>query len=394
MIVPAGRGAPAAAIAGKLRPKKPRWWRWHRTRQPVFHLVAATLDQNDAVSNDVFGMRDVLRQAGQEARLYAQHMATTLTGQVLPASQFGCDLSPDDVLIYHHSIHWEPGDSLYARANCRRVIKYHNITPPDFFAGYSPVLEEACSLGRQQTSRLVAEGANLYLGDSAFNLQDLLQAGADPSRAHVLHPFHQTEMLEKSPADLVLLAKLLDGAVNVLFVGRFVPNKGHPHLLRTFARFRQEVHPNARLVLVGKPHPLLAGYSAAMEATIKELRLERAVALIPGASLDQLRAIYLSAHLFLCMSEHEGFCVPLVEAMRHKIPIVALARTAVVETLGPGTLTSDSPDPALLAEMMAQCLEQHFVRQLTDQAYERYQRMFAPAVLSRRFLHLMGGLVG
>lgn len=383
-----------AAIPGKPHRKKTRWWRWRRTRKPVFHLVAATLDQNDAVSNDVFGMRDALRLAGWEARLYAEHMATGLAGQVLPAVHFGRDLGPEDILIYHHSIHWEPGESLYARANCRRIIKYHNITPPEFFAGYSPVLEESCSLGRQQTTRLVAKGADLYLADSAFNLQDLLQAGADSARAHVLHPFHQTEMLEKSQADLALLARLLDGAVNILFVGRFVPNKGHLHLLRTFARFREQVNPHSRLILVGRPHPLLTGYSAAMEATIKELRLERAVALIPGASPEELRAIYLSAHLFLCTSEHEGFCVPLVEAMRHKVPIVALARTAVVETLGPGTLTSESPEPALLADMMKQCLEHRTARQFTDHGYERYQSMFSPAVLSRQFLQLMGGVVG
>jgi glycosyltransferase involved in cell wall biosynthesis len=390
----ATRGRAAAAIPGKPELKKSRWWRWRRTRKPVFHLVAATLDQNDAVSNDVFGMRDTLRQAGWEARLYAEHIATGLAGQVLPASHFCRDLGFEDVLIYHHSIHWEPGDSLYTRANCRRIIKYHNITPPEFFADYSHVLQESCAEGRQQTGRLVSQGADLYLGDSAFNLQDLLQAGADRSRTHVLHPFHQAEMLEKSQADLTLLARLLDGAINILFVGRFVPNKGHLHLLRTFARFREEVHPNSRLVLVGKPHPLLTGYSAEMEANIKELRLERAVALIPGASLEELRAIYLSAHLFLCMSEHEGFCVPLVEAMRHKVPIVALARTAVVETLGPGTLTSDSPDPALLAEMMEQCLEHRSARQFTDRGYERYQRMFSPAMLSRQFLQLIAGVVG
>lgn len=392
MSVPATQDG-SAAIPGKPGVAKPRRWRWRGTRKPVFHLVAATLDQNDAVSNDVFGMREVLRRAGWEARLYAEHVVTGLSGQVLPAAQFGNGLSPDDVLIYHHSIHWEAGDSIYSRARCRRVIKYHNITPPEFFAGYSPVLEESCAQGRRQTSRLIEQRADLYLGDSAFNVQDLLHAGADLSRTHVLHPFHQTELLENTPADLVTLAKLLDGAVNILFVGRLVPNKGHLNLLRTFARFREQGHPHARLVLVGKPHPLLSRYSGEMEATIKELRLQRAVALISGAPPNQLRAIYLSAHLFLCMSEHEGFCVPLVEAMRHKVPIVALARTAVVETLGPGTLTSDSADPAPLAEMMARGLERRFAGQLAEQAYQRYQRVFSPAVLSQRFLQLIGGLV-
>src|SRR5205807_719007 len=170
----------------------------------------------------------------------------------------------------------------------------------------------------------------------------------------------------------------LDGRTNIAFVGRFVPNKGHLHLLRTFAFFRKYVEPNSRLILVGKLHPEFTIYGQEIETSISDLGLNSSVVTVASASPGQLRAVYLATHIFLCLSEHEGFCVPLVEAMYHKIPIVALRRTAVPETLGPSALIADESNPALLTEMMNYCLRESRARRwLTDVLYQRYMEYFS-----------------
>lgn len=361
---------------------------------PAFHILTPTVDRGDAVSNDVFGMRDALRDIGFQAQVYCENINPALAGEVKPASDFAREAADEDILILHQSLDWELGERIYAHATCRRVIKYHNITPAHFFAPYSESVSDLCIRGRQQLSRLIARPADLYLGDSAFNVQELVELGADPARCQPVAPFHQAEELEKSKPDLGVMTSLLDGMTNILFVGRFAPNKGHLHLLRTFAYFRTYVSPQCRLVLVGKPDLRLAAYTHEIQQLIGDLGLGGAVYTVADASPAQLRSIYLSAHVFLCLSEHEGFCVPLVEAMLHKIPIVALGQTAVPETLGPEALVLDTLEKEVIAESMACCLEDSSLRRyLTEGAHDRYMQKFSRAAISQEFIRLMGNFI-
>lgn len=366
----------------------------HGRGRLAFHILTPTVDRGDAVSNDVFGMRDALRGIGVQAQVYCENINPVLAGEVKPASDFAREVSDQDVLILHQSLDWELGERIYTHAACRRVIKYHNITPAHFFAPYSETVSELCVRGRQQLSRLVAHPADLYLGDSAFNVQELADLGADPARCHPAAPFHHAEELEKTEPDLGVMTSLLDGMTNILFVGRFAPNKGHLHLLRAFAYFRKYVSPQSRLVLVGKPDLRLAAYTHEIQQLIGDLGLGGAVYTVAGASSAQLRSIYLAAHVFLCLSEHEGFCVPLVEAMLHKIPIVALGQTAVSETLGPEALVLDTLEKEVIAEGMACCLEDNSLRRyLTETAYDRYMQNFSSAAISQEFIRLIGNFI-
>lgn len=362
--------------------------------ESAFHILTPTVDRGDAVSNDVFGMRDALRESGFQAHVYCEHISSAFAGEVSSVSDFAREVRKQDVLILHHSLAWDQGERIYQGAPCRRVMKYHNITPARFFVPYNQSLSDLCVRGREQLSRLVAVPAALYLGDSGFNAQELLELGADPARCHALAPFHHAEALEKSRPDISVLQTLLDGMTNLLFVGRFAPNKGHLHLLRTLAYFRQYINPRCRLVLVGKPDSRLDAYNHEIHCAISDLGLAGAVYTVAGAASAQLHSIYLSAHVFLCLSEHEGFCVPLVEAMLHKTPIVALAAAAVPETLGPEALVLDSLEEDVIAESVAYCLEDSSLRRyLAERAHERYAERFSSAVLSREFIQLMRNLI-
>jgi glycosyltransferase involved in cell wall biosynthesis len=361
-----------------------------------FHIITPTADVADAVTNDALGMCDVLRRAGFRAVAYAENIAASLRGAVLPISEYersGAS-AREDVLIYHHSFGWSRGESLYANTRNKKILKYHNITPAEFFSGYSETLSAAAEAGRNQTSRLVKVGADLCLGDSTFNTRELLAAGADPSRSHSLAPFHQAEQLLSVDPDIEAVKRALDGNINILFVGRLAPNKGHLSVLRTIAYFRRYVEPNTRLVLVGKINPELASYGEEVWAAISDLDLEHAVVMLPHASHAQLRALYLTSHAFLCLSEHEGFGVPLIEAMLHKIPIVALSNTAIPETLGPAGLMTDRMDEVLLAEMIAYCIERKDFRSwLAETQFARYEEHFTNDAIAARFLKLVSGQV-
>lgn len=373
-----------------------RLFRPKKSAGPVFHVVTPTADAGDAVTNDALGMCLALRSAGFEANIYAENIAPTLRRTVIPIAEYERSgvANDRDVLLYHHSFGWERGEELYSTTHNRKILKYHNITPSHFFDEYSSVMAVAAHTGREQTQRLVQLGADLYLGDSDFNVRELIEVGADAGRAHTVAPFHQVDELLSVDPDVETVKRALDGSVNILFVGRLAPNKGHLALLRTFAYFRNYVEPNSRLVLVGKINPELLAYGEQIWATIAEFGLEDSIVSIQNASHEQLRALYLTSHVFLCLSEHEGFCVPLVESMLQKVPVVALAATAVPETLGPTGLTVDCVDEALLAEMVAYCVERfRFRTALTDAQFAHCRQHFTNEAIGARFLELTAGQV-
>lgn len=356
------------------------------------HLLTPSADFGDAVTNDVLGMRNALRGSGIAAFAYAEHVAPVLCAEVLPLSEYETNgfQAAADFLIYHHSTLWERGEKLYRTTCNKKILRYHNITPSEFFAPYSSLFTNAAKQGRNQTRRLVHLSTDMYLGDSLFNLQELIEMGADPAKGGVVFPFHHAEELCRVEAEVADLKQYLDGCINVLFVGRFVPNKGHISLLRAFAFFHNYIEPRSRLILIGKLQPALQTYRKEIEAAIYQLGLTGSVMILFEASQAQLRAAYLAAHVFLCLSQHEGFCVPLVEAMLHKIPIVALEKTAVKETLGAESLTHPVLDEAVFGEMMSYCLDRDEVRTwLTDTQHQRYMQKFSEQAIAKSFLAMI-----
>ncbi|HEV2914122.1 MAG TPA: hypothetical protein VGX92_12650, partial [Pyrinomonadaceae bacterium] len=163
------------------------------------------------MSNDVLGMWSALRSRGYDARLYAGGQDFE-EPKVWPADELKDFLRGDeDALIYHYSIGWDPGLELLREVKCRTVIKYHNVTPPEFFEGVSPWHVDKCRDGRKQLREIVRAGCDLYLADSEYNRQELLQEGAEESRSFVVAPFHHIDRLQEIAADLDVLDRFRDG---------------------------------------------------------------------------------------------------------------------------------------------------------------------------------------
>jgi glycosyltransferase involved in cell wall biosynthesis len=334
----------------------------------------------------------ILRDAGYHATVYAEHVHADFAGITsmcrLDADELWRD--PQAILIYHHAIAWDLGEQILRRSKNKIVIKYHNITPPEFFAPYVPGYYQHCVKGMEATRRLAQLPVRFVWGASQYNIEDFSALGIPPERCRVAPPIHPVEELAAAPLDAVITGAYRDGVPNILFVGAFRPNKGHCKALDVFAAYRRLTASPARLFFVGASDPLLAGYEEHVKQYVRVLDVQDDVFLAHSVTLSQLRSYYTMASVFLCVSEHEGFCVPLVEAMHFRAPIVAWANAAVGETCGGCGTVLDEFDEVALARAMEECLDNPALsRSLADRGRQRYETAFSPAAIRARLLELV-----
>jgi|WetSurMetagenome_2_1015567.scaffolds.fasta_scaffold111462_2 glycosyltransferase involved in cell wall biosynthesis len=333
----------------------------------------------DAVSNDVIGMDLAFDAYDCETRIFAQNIYISRP-EVLDFEKIGSFLQDSrDLIIYHHSVGWDAGLSLLRRINCRRVIKYHNVTPSRFFEGLADNYVVACRKGREQLSDLRKLGADLYLADSAYNLDELLVEGRTGFRYAVIPPFHCVDRLQTIEADSVVVNRFGNGgAENLLMVGRIVPNKGYSYLIEVFHAYRSQYNSKCRLLLAGREDPTLSVYTQALHRQVSELGLEESVFFLGAISDAALKACYHVADAFVITSLHEGFCVPLVEAMSMRVPIVAYSSGAIRETVGNAGLVWKDRDPELLAYSLDLLMRDEQIRMaLSETGLRRYRRRFS-----------------
>jgi glycosyltransferase involved in cell wall biosynthesis len=252
-------------------------------------ILAPNLAPADAVTIDALGMSRVLSDRGHEVQLFAGDW--NLPGhQVQRAS--GTKLfiqGADDVLIYHHSIGWDGLDILDS-IDCRTIIKYHNVTPPEFFEGVSAQHEQLCKDGRGQSKYLARAGHDAYFAASAYNMKDLISEGSSSSRTFVVPPFNNADKLESTIPDLEVVDKYDDGRTNLVMVGGVRPNKGHVSLLEAFATYRFELNCTARLLIVGAESPAFVAYSKLLRELVELLGFENSVVLTGEVSDVELKA--------------------------------------------------------------------------------------------------------
>lgn len=352
-------------------------------------IVLPTFEPYDAIGNDVLGMYQCFREAGYETAIFAgrvhnsyQSLARRLDRE--PESIWSC---PEDILIYHHGIEWQSGEFLLLRAKTKIVIKYHNVTPPHFFKPYAAEYFEGCKRGLEQTRRLARHPRAWFWGDSTYNVSQLLAFGAPRERARVIPPCHRIEELARTPLDNGVLGRWRDSTVNLLFVGALRPNKGHRRAIDVLAAYRRISDVPARLLFVGNADPFLSSYVDDVRAHARQLALTDQVQFAFSVTPSQLRAFYLVASAFLCVSEHEGFCVPLVEAMCFRVPVIACGDTAIGETCGDAGITLAEFDAGSLAAAIDECVENPVLaRKLAQQGRRRYESTFRPSRIRSQLL--------
>ena len=349
-------------------------------------ILTPTLTPADAVSNDVLTMRRVLSERGHEVRIFAEN--SSLAGERIeaPPAALSYLRSNNDVLIYHHSIGCTSGVETLRKASCRKIIKYHNVTPPEFFVSISEQHRRLCESGRTQLKDIVAARPDLYLAASAFNQSDLIAAGSEEHKTFVVPPFNQADDLRAGEADLELLDSYRDDSVNLLMVGGVRPNKGHADLIEAFATYYYHFNGQARLFIVGAGNKAFEPYAAALKRLIEEWSIDSRIVFTGEVSNEALKSYYLLADALLMTSEHEGFCVPLVEAMAMKVPIVAYASTAIPETAEDAALIWDERDPYLMAQSIDFLQANEAERMaLVYRGSRRYDENFSNYAIEKQF---------
>jgi glycosyltransferase involved in cell wall biosynthesis len=304
--------------------------------------------RGDAIGDSARSVRRLLRDMGHESDLYALTIDDELRGDVRAFDEPGA--AAGDVTIFHFALP-SPMTAAFAALPRGRVLQYHNITPAHFFAPYDANMFRLATIGRQELATL-ATRTDLALGDSEYNRQELDELGF--GRTGVMPIAVNTDRITSAPRRPALETWLGDGLKNFLFVGRIAPNKRIEDHIRLAECYKRYVDTMYRFIFVGK-HDAVPSYYATIRALMVEYRMPAERFLFTGPLPDDdLAACYRTASVYLSLSEHEGFCVPLVEAMAAGVPVLAYASSAVPETLGGAGVLFSPKDLEYAAELLGE----------------------------------------
>lgn len=330
----------------------------------------------------------MLRREGFDSGLYALTVDDDVADRVCPFEDFPAP-GDGDITILHFAVP-SPLSSAVQGLRGRRAIVYHNLTPPDLLAAHAPEIARLTAIGRSELGALAeSETIDLAIGVSAYNTRDLDATG-----------FTNTATLPL-PVDLRRYAAVPDALVardlrntGMLFltVGRVAPNKRLEDFLRVAAYYLRYVDPDARFVVVGSDRGL-EGYSRALAALHGALGLDERVRFVGRVSLAEMISYYRAATVYLCTSVHEGFCVPLLEAMYFDTPILARAAAAVPEMLGGAGITYSIADPAPTAEMLHVLASDSDLRSRVIAAGRQRIAAYAPEIVCPRWVETLRGLL-
>jgi glycosyltransferase involved in cell wall biosynthesis len=337
------------------------------------HQWVPAAHRGDAIGDSARTVRGMLRGMGHESDLFALTIDDDLRGDVLPFSDPSA--ARGDVTIFHFALP-SPMTEAFARLDGARVLQYHNITPAAFFAPYDPGLFRLAALGRRELASL-ASRVDLALGDSEFNRQELVSLGFPVTG--VMPIAVNTERITAAPPRPALERILSDGLINILFVGRIVPNKRIEDHIRLAEMYKRYVDSYYRFIFVGR-YDGLPRYYAQVRALVAEYDMLPDRFWFTGPVPDEdLAAFYRWSDAYVSLSEHEGFCVPLVEAMAAGVPIVAYAAGAVPETLGGAGILFAPKDLEVAAELLGSVVYDRAVRERVLEGQRRRLQDFAPA---------------
>jgi L-malate glycosyltransferase len=313
--------------------------------RPRVHQILATLGYGDAIGHEVLGINRVLRAAGYESDIIVETADPRLEDLTVDYRDIVGSVTRDDILVHHFSLGSRASRTAFALP-CRMILIYHNITPPEYFLGVHEQLVRQCYHGRRELLPYRSR-CDLALGDSEFNRQELETLGFSPTGVLPVVPgFTHLD----TTGDSRIAEAYDDDWTNILFVGRLIPNKRPDDLIRFFHAYKTGYNPLSRLILAGS-YGGFESYLAQLHTLVAELGV-RDVHILGQVTNEELTALYDVADLFLCASEHEGFCVPLIESFYKRVPVLAYAATAVPATMDGGGVLYESRDPRRVATLM------------------------------------------
>lgn len=344
------------------------------------HQFATSLSYGDAISDEILEIQKVLKEEGFRSDIFVRFFDPRMAAYAKDFREYTKYSSSQNVVIFHFSI-GSPVSKMFFRIPDRKIMIYHNITPHHFFVDYHRILARECYKGRLEI-RLFVDRVDLALGDSEYNRRELEEVGYSSTGVlPLLLDFSKFDE-EEDPVTRGIFA---NGRTTILYVGRLIPNKKYEDVIKTFYFYKKYFNPQSQLILVGD-YRGLESYYAALQDLISRLRLSD-VCFTGHVEFSQLVSYYRMADLYLSMSEHEGFGVPLLEAFYVGMPVVAYAAEAVEETMNGGGVLLFEKDFSRTASLLDKIIRDNVLRkQLRDsqmKALEKYKRENVKNILFR-----------
>lgn len=347
------------------------------------HQLVPTISPRDAVGNHTLALRKILRELGFESEIFSMFRHTDLMTDTHYVDELPGDT---DVVIYQFSI-GSPVADRWAQHPALKVANYHNITPMSLVGKWDGLLAAEVQLGRDQMVRY-AKLCDHAICDSDFNRSELDALGYKSTETiPVLFDSLNTQ------SDRGTLAKLERDrrGTQVLFVGRIAPNKAHHDLVAAVRTLREVHNDDAHLHFVGTDGP--PSYRSTLNAIINHAGMRDHVTFHGSVSQEQLVSHYMAADVFCCLSDHEGFCVPVIEAMNHDLPVIAFSCTAVGETVGSGGLLLAEKSPLLVASAIHRVSNDGALAQRLRQAGRQRAKNFESGITQEKFRRQISNLI-
>jgi glycosyltransferase involved in cell wall biosynthesis len=322
----------------------------------VYQLMP-TIAYGDGVSNDALNVDKVLKELGYTTRIFADNIDERISNSIVTPVSKMPRIKSDDIIIYHLST----GTMLNEKIKdytCKKMMIYHNVTPPSYFHGYSEQAVELCKQGIIGVKSL-KETFDYCWAVSEYNKRELVQYGYQ-CNIDIIPNIVSFDEYAQSP-EYRLLTKFKNNYVNIIFVGRIAPNKKHEDLIKAFYYYKTYINHKSRLIIVGS-YQGMEVYYAKLLKYVELLELDDVI-FTGHVSFKEIITYYHLADIFLCMSEHEGFCIPLIEAMYFKVPIVAYISSAIGETLGNSGVKLQDADGRAAAEAIDILIRRKDVRE-------------------------------
>jgi glycosyltransferase involved in cell wall biosynthesis len=351
----------------------------------LIHQWVPAAHKGDAIGDSSRRMRGLLRAMGHESEIFAMTIDDDLRHDVQPFSDAAARRG--DVTIFHYALP-SAMSAAFASLPHGRVLQYHNVTPARFFAPYAPPLFRLASIAREELASL-APAAELALGDSEYNRRELESLGV--SNTGVLPIAVDTGRLTGAPPHPVLDEILDDGLVNFLFVGRIAPNKKIEDHIRLAEQYKRYVDAYYRFIFVGR-YDVVPQYYATIRALLAEYEMLEDRFIFTGPVPDvELAAYYRASSVYVSLSEHEGFCVPLVEAMAMDVPVLAYSAAAVPDTLGGAGVQFAPKDLEYAAELLGLLAFEEHPREEVLMGQRRRLQEFGEPVIRQRLASVISG---
>ncbi|MCL5048724.1 MAG: glycosyltransferase [Firmicutes bacterium] len=349
--------------------------------------VIPSIVEKDAVSNHTFTIQRVLHEMGFESEIYVDVIGPGCETRVQELPELEKFNDEKRLLIYQYSIGSRAANYFMA-AKGKKIVDYHNIAPSHFFTRWLPSLAAESVLGRSQMLPL-SKVSFAAVADSGYNAEELTQNGF--KNVDVLPIMIDPGNLSAAPRPGLLNALSEQEGTKWLFVGQLAPHKAQHNLIKAFYCYLKAYDTQAHLYIVGREMGPL--YKAALVQFVDQIGISDSVTFTGGVTSEELVAYYKGCDVFASMSEHEGFCVPLIEAMHHEIPVVAYGQAAVPETIGEAGVVLSNNDPYETAAAVHILLEDKKLREELVASGKEKAAQFEIARTEEKFKEVVKDLI-